>query len=126
MALWLKICARGVFALPRCFEITRGFTPSGAKCKAAVAPEGPAPIMRTGKSMEITMKMNSARSSKSLGLLSRNYLKVIMCYQDVSCRRQFFDPVVQAMVHVESGVCPTITFGLLSVKWRKRGVGLQM
>lgn len=40
-----------MFALPRCLEMTIDLIPERAKCRAVVAPEGPAPMIRTGTSI---------------------------------------------------------------------------
>lgn len=48
IALWLNICALGVFAVLLCLEMNSDLTPSRASNRAVVAPEGPAPMIRTG------------------------------------------------------------------------------
>jgi hypothetical protein len=46
-ARWLVMCARGVFAVQEYLVMTMWSTPEVASARAAVAPAGPDPTMRT-------------------------------------------------------------------------------
>ena len=59
------MCARGVLAVLRCFDTTSDLTPSRPRCSAVVAPEGPAPTMTTGKSMNGRVRQFAAKEHQS-------------------------------------------------------------
>ena len=51
MARWLKMWARGVFAVLLCRDMTKALIPKRPSRRAVMAPEGPAPTMSTWKSI---------------------------------------------------------------------------
>lgn len=89
IARWLKICARGVLAVDLWREITTDRTPSRPSSRASVAPEGPAPMMRTGVSISFNKcDVDNDKSVSCMALCYRQHPILVhkLCMKPPSVR----------------------------------------